>query len=249
MRKSMRGLCLSVACIFMAAVMAVMLGGCTDGAGAGSGDTAGTTSATETTTAVTEPKYTESPETLPEIKDDIKDFDNDLLMSIAKNYVIIFGFNKPFVEGDVIAYEQAYRFIKCGGVYSRIYDETYVGNDMGASIRPELRKYFDGEKETFTIPAKIVDDYILRMFNTVLDRSQITEYSESDDTYTFTPFLGEFYYEQAIEGQPVIDETTIRFTYVATPDEVAGAEHAPYHCTFTLAYNNGEYRYLSIAID
>jgi len=45
----MRGLCLSVACIFMAAVMAMILGGCTEGTGAGNGDTAETTAATETT--------------------------------------------------------------------------------------------------------------------------------------------------------------------------------------------------------
>jgi len=51
----MRGLCLSVACIFMAAIMAMILGGCTEGTGAaGNGDTAGTTNATETTTAATE---------------------------------------------------------------------------------------------------------------------------------------------------------------------------------------------------
>jgi len=51
----MRGLCLSVACIFMAAIMAVMLGGCTEGTGAGgttSGDAAGTTAATTPTTEV-----------------------------------------------------------------------------------------------------------------------------------------------------------------------------------------------------
>ena len=47
MKKSMRGLHLSVVCIFMAAVMAVMLGGCTEGTGGiASGDTAGTTAGT-----------------------------------------------------------------------------------------------------------------------------------------------------------------------------------------------------------
>jgi len=60
MKKSMRGLCLSVACIFMAAVMAMMLGGCTEGSGAaGNGDTAETTAGTATTTA--------NPETYPTV--------------------------------------------------------------------------------------------------------------------------------------------------------------------------------------
>ena len=57
----MRGLYLSVACIFMAAVMAVMMGGCTEGTGAGgttSGDAAGTTAGT--TVGTTETRLNEN---------------------------------------------------------------------------------------------------------------------------------------------------------------------------------------------
>jgi len=69
MRKSMRGLGLSVVCIFMAAVMVMILGGCTEGSGAaGNGDTAGTTTGTATTIEETFPTLAEKyviPSALP----------------------------------------------------------------------------------------------------------------------------------------------------------------------------------------
>ncbi|QUH28633.1 hypothetical protein [Vallitalea guaymasensis] len=128
-----------------------------------------------------------------------------------------------------------------------IVNDTYIAGSSFTSIRPELYSYFNEETSSITVPAKIIDDYILSKFNTIIDHSIIEEYDANSDTYTYTPFVGGLYSSQEIDEVVFQDEIAhITFTLNEEPDEELPA--TLYDGTFIIELADGEYKFLAGAL-
>lgn len=127
-------------------------------------------------------------------------------------------------------------------------DGTYILDDYFWVVRPELHHYINKDTWMFTLPADTVDEYILGKFNTKLDHSQIPEYDAVNDTYTFEPFLGEFYYSLEIDEQIEIEDSMVRFICIATMHEDIQDYASSYLIDFSIQLINGEYKYLVVDI-
>lgn len=124
-----------------------------------------------------------------------------------------------------------------------IVNDTYIAGYSFTSIRPELYPYFNEETFSITVPAKIVDDYLLSTFNTLIDHSIIEEYDANNDTYTYTPFVGGLYVSQEIDEVVFQDEIAhITFTLIEEPDEEFPTF---YDGTFIIELADGEYKFLA----
>ncbi len=124
-----------------------------------------------------------------------------------------------------------------------IVNDTYIAGYSFTSIRPELYPYFNEETFSITVPAKIIDDYLLSTFNTIIDHSIIEEYDANSDTYTYTPFVGGLYVSQEIDEVVFQDEIAhITFTLIEEPDEEFPTF---YDGTFIIELADGEYKFLA----
>lgn len=235
---------------------------------------------------------TEPPNETP-IKDRIGEINEDLLIKIASNYFISFGFDQTFAETDAIAYERAFPFIKYAGVYRmnpfnvwevpelmqyydptsavfalpvavvneliqkgqmeqfelaecEVTDDAYIMDHYFWSMRPELHRYFNKKAEILTVPAEIVDEYITAKFHTTIDHSQIREYDSTNDTYSFYPFIGEFYYDLLVE-EISNEDNEVRFVCTATlSTDIEESSSDLQQFLFSISLTNGEYTYLSV---
>ncbi len=131
-----------------------------------------------------------------------------------------------------------------------IIDDTYIVEPsdvtVGWSVRSELYQYFNKDTEMITVPTNIVDEYILNKFNTTIDYSQIKEYAEDGDTYTYYPFLGDFYYDISID-EVIIDDEIVTFTGTLT-DNIEDSPTSAHQATFVIKFVHGEYKFLSVEI-
>ncbi len=118
---------------------------------------------------------------------------------------------------------------------------------MSWSMRPEIYQYFDNDTEMITVPANIVNEYISSKFNTVVDYSQIEDYSENSDTYSYYPFMGEFYYDILI-GEVIVDAEIVIFTCILT-DNIEENPTSEHQATFIMQFVNGEYKILSVEVE
>lgn len=124
-----------------------------------------------------------------------------------------------------------------------IVNDTYIAGSSFTSIRPELYPYFSEETSSITVPAKIIDDYLLSKFNTIIDHSIIEEYDANSDTYTYIPFFGGLYSSQEIDEVVFQDEIAhIKFTLIEEPDEEFPTF---YDGTFIIEFADGEYKFLA----
>ncbi len=124
-----------------------------------------------------------------------------------------------------------------------IVNDTYIAGYSFTSIRPELYPYFNEETFSITVPAKIIDDYLLSTFNTIIDHSIIEEYDANSDTYTYTPFVGGLCVSQEIDEVVFQDEIAhITFTLIEEPDEEFPTF---YDGTFIIELADGEYKFLA----
>ncbi|GMQ59096.1 hypothetical protein AN1V17_34930 [Vallitalea sediminicola] len=124
-----------------------------------------------------------------------------------------------------------------------IVNDTYIAGYSFTSIRPELYPYFNEETFSITVPVKIIDDYLLSTFNTIIDHSIIEEYDANSDTYTYTPFVGGLYVSQEIDEVVFQDEIAhITFTLIEEPDEEFPTF---YDGTFIIELADGEYKFLA----
>lgn len=112
--------------------------------------------------------------------------------SILKHYMLTYGTAVSIEEGTTLPFEQAYRYIKYGGVYGTVFNGD---KPCEAKVRDELVQYYDSVTNTFKLPAEIADNYILGKFDTVVDHSVIKDYSPSEDAYIFTPLADDFPYD------------------------------------------------------
>ncbi len=129
-----------------------------------------------------------------------------------------------------------------------IIDDMYMvkpsDSYMRWSMRSEIYQYFNKGTEMITVPANIVNEYISSKFNTVVDYSQIEEYSEKSDTYSYYPFMGAFYYDILI-GEVIVDDDIVTFTSTLT-NNIEENPTSEYQATFVMQFVNGEYKILSI---
>lgn len=131
---------------------------------------------------------------------------------------------------------------------STMVDDTYIIDHYFWDIRPELHRYFNNETWVLTVPAGVVDEYILGKFSTTIERSQIQEYNETNDTYTFAPFVGSFHYSISIE-QMTVEDNVVRFTCLATlHEDVQDNSSLSYRALFTISLIDGEYKYLTVEV-
>ncbi len=126
-----------------------------------------------------------------------------------------------------------------------VVDDTYIVESFYWTVRPELHQYFNKDTWMLTVPSEIVDEYILSKFNTTIDHSQIKEYAEDSDTYTYEPFRGGFLYVVSVD-EVIVDDEIVKFKSVLTkPDENPSIS---YQVTFVIEFVHGEYKFLSVDI-
>jgi hypothetical protein len=124
-----------------------------------------------------------------------------------------------------------------------IIDNNYIVEGFFWTVRQELHQYFNKDTWMVTVPAKIVDEYILSKFNTKIDHSRIKEYDENSDTYTYEPFRGSIIYNVLIKEVIVKDEI-VRFKCTLVNE----MESILYQVTFVIKLVDGEYKIISVDI-
>lgn len=127
-----------------------------------------------------------------------------------------------------------------------IVDDAYIVESFFWTVRSELHQYFNKDTRMLTVPSEITDEYIIRKFNTKIDHSQIKEYDENSHTYTYEPFMGEFYYDILIK-EVIVDDEIVRFKCMLT-NEIQESPRSSYQATFVIKFVHGEYKFLSVDI-
>lgn len=117
---------------------------------------------------------------------------------------------------------------------------------MRWDMRSEIYQYFNKETEMIEIPSHIVDEYIVSKFNTTIDHSLIKEYDKVSDTYSYYPFMGEFYYDISID-EVIIDGNIVKLTSTLTENTNENPNRL-YQATFTIEFKDGEYKFLSVDV-
>ena len=115
---------------------------------------------------------------LPQIRDNIHRLDDTVLESIAQNYLLVFDFDNPFTENDLLDYGRVFPCIIYGGIYRL--------NPFNPWERSELLKYFDIETDAFLLPTEVVEELILEGN---IDQSDIAGYIAVDGIYVFNSFF------------------------------------------------------------
>jgi|GEM_PF-1040391 len=130
-------------------------------------------------------------------------------------------------------------------------DGIYTIDSLFWDVRPEVLRYFDDETWRVTLPAKMVDDYIQGKLGTYVDISELpewVEYDETNKTYGFEAFGGDFYYELSI-GNVAKNGDMVEFVCTAElSEDVQEASRPSYKIAFKIEFIDGEYRYLEVRL-
>ncbi len=172
-----------------------------------------------------------------EIRDNIAELDNEALKEIAENYFFVYGFDKNIEAEESILYEDAFHFMSYPGLFNM--------KISGGGKREELSQ-FTQDEYSYTIPAKIVDEFLEKKFNTEIYRGDIEEYDSATDSYTFDALHSGFYYGISIEHVSV-DNSKVSFATISTLDPAVQAEPViSYRTEWIISYIDGEYKYESV---
>ena len=173
------------------------------------------------------------------IKDYLQNTEDSVLLDIASGYLFSYSFEENFNEDAIITYDKAFQYMYYSGVFG--------GNDPENPIKPELQQYFEDSTQTFTIPADIVDEYLVKKFNTICNRSLVTEYDSENDVYVFVPYMGDFYYSFNLDQRTETTGNTIIFSCSVTGEKDVWGEDAPsYTSTFIIRVKSDIYTLLSV---
>ena len=114
------------------------------------------------------------------------------------------------------------------------------------TIRPEMAQYFNNESNKFYVPCDIAEEYLLRRFNTKVDRNTIDSYDPKTECYVFSPLYGEFYYDlETLSFKSYKNIYTIEIAYRHSLDD--SFSMLPYRARYNIELGeNYEYRFLSV---
>lgn len=121
------------------------------------------------------------------------DFEATVLTEEIAEYIVL-SYNSTlpvadsFTEGEKIPYEKAFLYFSYGGFFMQ-----------NGQLREKLTPYL--EKDTYHLPARMVDTYLSSKFNTQVEHSAISVYDEQTQTYTIRP-------TEAYVGKIIIDSVT-----------------------------------------
>lgn len=100
---------------------------------------------------------------------------------------LVSNIQTEFDEDDTVAYSDIFNYYLYYGFF-----------DLDGNIRPELKEYSSDDdfyNSTFSIPRKMVDNFLLSKFNTEVDSSVIDVYDKQNDMYIIAPLVGDYYFD------------------------------------------------------
>lgn len=153
-----------------------------------------------------------------------------LMFKITKNYYLTCPLE--FNEGDVVPFKDVFYYYTFAACYT--FDEK--------CIEPELVKYYDPKTMDFSVPHKIVDDYIESIFNTKADPESVEYYNKDKGTYDFDRHLGECYYDFKVLRKRNIKDSKYEFSVLLTNNVGTGETITK---TFIVELNADSYKILS----
>ncbi|GMQ63221.1 hypothetical protein [Vallitalea maricola] len=165
-------------------------------------------------------------------------FFEDYYDSESDNYTI------PVKLVDKLISEKKIKSSQFAGL--TVVDDNYIVDSLFWTVRSELHQYFNKGKWILTVPSEIVDEYILSKFNTKIDHSQIKEYDENSQIYTYESFTGSFHYAITIE-EVIVDDEILTCKCILT-NEIQESQLISYKVTFVIKLVDGEYKFLSVDI-
>ena len=153
-----------------------------------------------------------------------------LMLKITQNYFLTCSLE--FNEGETIPFKDVFYYYTFAACYT--FDEK--------CIEPELVKYYDTKTMDFSVPHKIVDDYIEGIFNTKADPESVEYYNKDTGTYDFDRHLGECYYGFKVIRKREIKDSKYEFAVLIT-HEIDNLEYSTE--TFVVELNADSYKILS----
>lgn len=153
-----------------------------------------------------------------------------LMFKITKNYHLTCSLE--FDEGESVPFDDVF--------YYYTYAACYTSDEK--SIEPELVKYYDPKTMNFSIPHKIVDDYLENIFNTKADPESIEYYNKDTGTYDFDRHFGECYYDFKVIRKRTIKDSKYEFAVLLTNNVGIGETITK---TFVVELNADSYKILA----
>lgn len=154
---------------------------------------------------------------------------------IVFGYNIIYGFSENY--NNDFNFAIAYDIINYYGIY-----------DFSEHVKQELEPFFNYTDWTITLPAAVVDNYILTKFDVNVDRSLITMYHCENQEYFINPFTGEYYYETEIVSYEQL-LTGYYEVIVKTREDIMDKNQKQveeYVQKFVIDCSNNDYKYISV---
>lgn len=153
-----------------------------------------------------------------------------LMLKITQNFFLTCPLE--FNEGDAVPFKDVFYYYTFAACYT--FDEK--------CIEPELVKYYDTKTMDFSVPHKIVDNYIESIFNTKADPESVEYYNKDTGTYDFDRHLGEFYYDMDVISKKRIRGSKYEFTVLLTNNVGTGETITK---TFVVELNADSYKILA----
>jgi len=157
------------------------------------------------------------------------EIDDALLKNIILNYDIMF--NRLCFNDEQIDFEKIFNYFYYAGFYNLQKNE----------VRDEMKKHYNDDGEC-SIPSNIVDDYLLRKFNTTIDHS-VKEYDKNTDTYIIIPFSGEYYYDIIIDNTKILDDNKYKIECTIENAFMPGINK---QLVFTIQFTENDYKFISV---
>ncbi|MBQ7936320.1 MAG: hypothetical protein IJ333_08285 [Clostridia bacterium] len=122
----------------------------------------------------------------------------EIALEIAES-IIFAGIEYDFLQEDTVPYEYIFDYFLYFGFF-----------DRGNELREELKEYAADPtnyfETTYSIPAKIVDQYLTSKFYTKVDHKAIPSYNEKTDCYVLIPYTGDYYGDIQIRSIKTVEE-------------------------------------------
>ena len=116
-----------------------------------------------------------------------KHWDLQMFLDICKNYEMS-CYGVDIQQEEQISFEKIFDYFALVGCTNTHLKQT----------RPEMSTYFDDETGKYVVPCEIVDGFLMRRFNTEVNRESIEYYDSDDNSYVFPAYVGEFYRDQEL---------------------------------------------------